>query len=207
MLDILVPTPIANAELVPDAIRELGKHTDFPFRLVVMVDGGLRKDFEALETFLHGIDHPWKLLHNNPSVGLNQTLRESLEECTSSKLVAIMAPEIRLMDAQWFGKMQMVFHRDPICGIADTWPNTKSTTLHPVRRAHNNPTSEGCRFAIVQTAFARKTPPYGDADPMTHWSRSCMGNGGSSWAIPGVRYTEAEHVKHEHGRVTVAQRG
>lgn len=204
MLDIIVPIPIANVELAPDAIDAIAKHTDIPFRIIAMVDGGIRKDFERLETYLAAFGHTWKLLHNNPEVGLNQTLRESLEESTT-KLTAIIAPEIRMMDPQWFGKMQVVFHRDPICGIADTWPNTKSATLHPVRRAHNNPTSEGCRFALVQTAFARKTPPYGDVDPVTFWSRFCMSNGGSCWAVPSVRYAELDHVKHETGRIVVTR--
>jgi hypothetical protein len=206
LLDIVVPCPISNVGLVPDCLTAIAKHTDIPFRVIVMVDGGLRKDFEELELHLASFEHPWKLLHNSPEVGLNQTLREGLEECIQ-KLTAVIAPEVRLMDSQWFGKMQVVFQRDPICGIADTWPNTKSATLHPIRRAQNNPTSEGCRFAMLQTAFAKKTPPYGSVDPMTFWSRSCMANGGSGWAVSGVRYTETEHSPHELGKVLVAKRG
>jgi hypothetical protein len=206
LLDIIVPIPICNVELAPDALTAIAQHTDVPFRVIVMVDGGVRKDFEQLEAFLAGFESSWKLMHNSPEVGLNQTLREALEECTQ-KLTAVIAPEVRLLDSQWFGKVQVVFHRDPICGIADTWPNTKSATLHPVRRAHNNPTSDGCRFAVLQTAFAKKTPPYGAVDPMTFWSRYCMAHGGSSWAVPSVRYTEAEHSLHELGRVTVGKRG
>jgi hypothetical protein len=206
LLDILVPVPICNVELAPDAIRAITRNTDVPCRVIVMIDGGVRKDFKELEEFLSESEQPWKLMHNHPAVGLNQTLREGLEEC-QTKLTAIMGPEVRLLDPQWFGKVQQVFHRDPICGIVDTWPNTKSSTLHPVRRAHNNPTSEGCRFAVVQTAFARKTPPYGSSDPMTFWSRSCMANGGSAWAASGVRYTEAEHSLHELCAPVAGKRG
>jgi hypothetical protein len=199
LLDIIVPVPISNVELAPDALTAIEKNTDVPFRVLVMVDGGVRKDFEALEGFLAGFNSSWRLLHNNPSVGLNQTLREGLEECTS-KLTAIIGPEVRLLDPQWFGKVQVVFHRDPICGVADTWPNTKSATLHPVRRAHNNPTSEGCRFAVVQTAFAKKTHPFGLVDPVNFWSRFCMSNGGSGWAVPSVRYALVDHYPHELGK-------
>lgn len=206
MLDIIIPAPISNVDLVPEAIESIGKHTDVPFRLIVMIDGGVRTDFGKLESYLASCNHAWKLMHNNPAVGLNQTLREGLEECTS-KLTAIIAPEVRLQDPQWFGKMQVVFNRDPICGIADTWPNTKSATLHPVRRVHSNPTAAGCRFAMVQTVFARKTQTFGAADPMAFWSRYCMSNGGSAWAVPGVRYTEVEHYAHELGKVVVGPRG
>jgi hypothetical protein len=204
LLDIIVPIPISNVELAPDAISAIAQNTDVPFRLIVMVDGGVRKDFEQLEMFLATFGQSWQLLHNNPAVGLNQTLREGLDECTQ-KLTAIIGPEVRLADPQWFGKVQVVFHRDPICGIVDTWPNTKSATLHPVKRAHNNPTSEGCRLVVVQTAFAKKTPPFGANDPMTYWSRFCMSNGGSCWAAPSVRYSEVEHSPHELSRVTVAR--
>lgn len=206
MLDIIVPVPISNVDLAPDAIAAIARHTDVPFRIIVMVDGGVRKDFEQLEHFMAGFEHSWKLMHNRPEVGLNQTLREGLEECVQ-KLTAIICPEVRLADPQWFSKVQVVFHRDPICGIVDTWPNTKSATLHPVKRAHNQPTSEGCRFVVVQTIFAKKTPPFGAVDPMTFWSRSCMANGGSAWAASSVRYTEVEHSPHTLGKVTVSKRG
>jgi hypothetical protein len=186
LLDIIVPVPISNVELAPDALTAIEKNTDVPFRVLVMVDGGVRKDFEALEGFLAGFNSSWRLLHNNPSVG--------------PKLTAIIGPEVRLLDPQWFGKVQVVFHRDPICGVADTWPNTKSATLHPVRRAHNNPTSEGCRFAVVQTAFAKKTHPFGLVDPVNFWSRFCMSNGGSGWAVPSVRYALVDHYPHELGK-------
>src|SRR5262245_53682776 len=99
--------------------------TDVPVRLIVMVDGGVRADFQKLEVYLAQCSADWKMLHNNPSVGLNQTIREGLEECRTRQ-TAIIAPEVRILDPKWFGKVQAVFHRDPICGIADTWPNTKS---------------------------------------------------------------------------------
>lgn len=206
LLDIICPIPISNVELAPDAIEAIAKNTDVPFRVIVMVDGGVRRDFEKLEHFLAGFEGTWKLMHNNPEVGLNQTLREAIEECTA-KWTAVICPEVRLSDPHWFGKVKQVFDRDPICGIADTWPNTKSTTLHPVKRAHNNPASEGCRFAVLQTAFAKKTPVFGSADPMTYWSKFCMANGGSAWAVSSVRYSEVEHTPHELGRVVVAKRG
>jgi hypothetical protein len=201
-----MPVPIRNVDLATDAITAIAKNTDIPFRLIAMVDGGVRGDFDKLELFMASLEHEWKLMHNHPAVGLNQTLREGLEECRT-KLTAIIAPEVRLLDPQWFGKVRSVFERDPICGIIDTWKDTKSTTLHPVRRAHNNPTSEGCRFVVVQTAFAKKTPTFGAVDPVTFWSKFCMGNGGSCWAVNGIRYTEIEHDEHELGMVLIAKRG
>jgi hypothetical protein len=194
-IDILIPVPVANRDLAIEAIESVAGNTDIPSRYVVILDGGVRGDYAELEAFLAGFGQPWKLLHNTQPVYLNQTLREGLEECTA-KMTAIVAPQVRLTDPKWFGKAQMIFQRDPVVGIVDTSPNTSSSTLHPVRRAHNNPASPGCGFAIVQTAFARKTPVYGLADPVHQWSRTVMSQGGSAWAAPGIRYHIVEHQEH-----------
>lgn len=203
MIDIIVPLPLSNAALAPDALESIAANTDIQHRLVVMLDGGIRSDYAMVERFLAGCDRPWKLMHNHPSVGLNQTLREALLEVTTPQ-VAIIGPEVRLLDPGWFGKVQQIFHRDPVVGVVDTTPNTKSATLYPIKRAHNRPADAGCRFAVLQTAFAKKTSPYGDVDPVQFWSRSVMGQGGSSWAAPGVRYIEVEHQEHELHRPHVA---
>lgn len=203
MIDIIVPLPMRNAALAPEALEHISANTDVAHRYIVMLDGGVRDDYLLVERFLAGFDRPWKLLANTPSVGLNQTLREGLVESTT-RMTAIIGPEVRLLDPGWFGKVQQIFHRDPVVGIVDTTPDTKSATLYPIKRAHNRPASPGCRFAVVQTAFAVKTPPYGSVDPIEHWSRSVMGQGGTSWAAPGVRYTVVEHDAHELSKVHVA---
>jgi hypothetical protein len=196
LLDIVMPVPIRNVLLVPDAIDAIEKNTDHPFQLIVMIDGGVRADFQPLETALAAYGKPWKLLHNNPAVGLNQSIREGLEECRE-KITAIIGPEVRLMDPSWFGKIKQVFDREPITGVIDTAPNTKSSTLYPVKRAQNRPPLPGCRFMVVQTNFAKKTPPYGEVDPAEFWSRMASSQGGAAWHAGGVRYTEVEHEDHE----------
>lgn len=196
LLDILLPAPIRNAILVPDALLSIVDNTNIPFRVVVVIDGGVRKDFESLETFLANFDHPWKLMHNNPAVGLNQTLREGLAEC-HEKITAIICPQVRLMDPGWFGKVQVIFQREPITGIVDTAPNTSSATLYPIRRAQNRPPLPGCRFMVVQTSFAQKTQPFGHVDPAEFWSRSASQQGGASWYTPGVKYAEVDCEQHE----------
>ena len=203
MLNVLVPVPVSNAGLAVEAIEAIAKHTDIPFSLVVILDGGMRDDYIELEAFLSGYAGKWKLLNNLTPVYLNQSIREGLEEC-DQKLTAIIQPQVRIDDPQWFGKAQVIFSRDPICGIVDTWPNTKSTTMHPVRRQHNRPADDGSFFAIVQTAFARKTVPFGVVDPFQFWSRSVMGNGGSSWAAPSIRYHVVEHKMHMTYRAPAA---
>lgn len=206
MLDIIMPVPIKNVALAPEAIEAIEISIDHPFRLIVMIDGGVRGDFAALEQALSGFGAPWQLLHNNPAVGLNQTIREGLAEC-SAKITAIIGPEVRIMDRQWFGKIQQIFHREPITAIVDTAPNTKSTTLHPVKRAHNRPPEPGCRFMVVQTAFALKTLPFGDVDPAAFWAKMASNQGGASWHAGGVRYMEVEHEDHQLKAATLGLRG
>lgn len=206
MLDIIMPVPIRNAALAPDAIDSIAKTTDRPFQLIVMIDGGVRSDFSELEAYLAGFDHQWKLLHNNPAVGLNQTIREGLAECRS-KITAIVGPEVRILDPQWITKVEQIFHREPITGIVDTAPNTKSATLYPVKRAHNRHPLPGCRFMVVQTAFAKKTPPFGDVDPAEFWSRMASSQAGAAWHAAGVRYTEVEHEEHELRATPLGARG
>jgi hypothetical protein len=196
LLDIVLPIPLRNAALAPDAITAIASNTDHPFNLILMIDGGVVGDYAELQRFLVGFDHPWKLLHNNPAVGLNQSIREGLENCRE-KITAIIGPEVRLMDPSWFTKIKQIFDREPITGVIDTAPNTRSATLYPVKRAQNRHPLPGCRFMIVQTAFAKKTPPYGDVDPAVFWSRMASSQGGASWHAGAVRYAEVEHEDHE----------
>ncbi len=195
MLDVLLPVPSKNLDLAPNAITSLIQHTDIPFRLLVIVDGGIAEDLAELRDHLGTIEQPWRLLHESPAVGLNAILREGLADCRE-RLTAIMSPETRLWDPQWFGKVKQVFDRDPICGIVDFEPDTKSTTQAPIRRPHNKHPNPGCRFMVVQTAYAQKTLPYGINDPAVFWAQTVHAQGGSAWHIPAVRYTEVVHTDH-----------
>lgn len=192
MLDIVMPIPIRNVALAPEAIQAIKDHSKREIRIILMVDGGVRGDFDPI---LLGIEGCW-IFHNNPSVGLNQSIREGMEEC-KSKFSVIIGPEVRIMDPEWIEKIEKIFHREPITGIIDTAPNTKSSTLYPVKRAHNRHPLPGCRFMAVQTAFAKKTPPYGDVDPAEFWSRMASSQGGAAWHLGGIRYIEVDHADHE----------
>lgn len=198
-----MPVPFRNLDLAPDAILALVKNTDVPFRLLVIVDGGAQADLEPLTNCLHGLGPAWRLLQEVPPAGLNGILREGLKDCRE-KLTAIVGPETRLLDPQWFGKVKQVFDRDPVTGIADFAPDTLSATSYPIKRANNKHPFPGCRFMVVQTAYAQKTQPYGDVDPAVFWSTMVHAQGGSSWHIPGIRYSEVQHEEHE---LTIRQLG
>lgn len=204
MLDVIIPVPFSNADLLSECLDRLEQHTDVPFSLTVIVDGGSRDSIEAVERRVNGMADPnWTLLHNSQPVYLNQSIREAFENC-SHPLIAMIGPEVWIDDALWFGKMQQIFHRDPTCGVVDTEPNTASSTMAPIRRQRHCLAQRGCRFVLLQGAFARKVLPFGDVDPVLFWSTEAMSGGGTSWSMPGVRYFEAEHKEHELWRAPLA---
>lgn len=205
MLNVLIPAPLANIGHIPDAMQSVVENTDFPLRFVVIVDGGIRKDLVRLESFLAEFGSQWRLLHNDPDVGLNRTIQDGIDVC-AQRMVLFMAPQVRLFDKNWFGKVKQIFDRDPACAVVDTSKDSKSATLHPMRREVSAPRDPGCSFAVLSSAFATAHPPMGDADPVQHWSRAAMKHGCSSWAAPGVRYTEVECHPHELWRAPLASR-
>lgn len=194
MLDIVIPCLHSNTHLLPECIDLLFKGTDVPFKVIVVVDGGTRADLAGLEKYLQGSDVDWQLLHNEKPLGLNKALIDGLRECRR-KLVAFVAPEVRLDDPKWVLKTKQVFEKDPICGIVDTEPNTKNSLSGPFKRRLHYPPM-GCRFALLQTAFAQKTSPVGAVDPCEFWSRQAMAGGGTSWSSLGVRYHLVECKRH-----------
>lgn len=207
MLDVVIPVPFSNADLLPECLDRLERFTDVPFSLTVILDGGTRDSIGVVERRLDAIEgDDWRLLHNGQPVYLNQSIREAFEGC-QHPLIALVCPEVWIDDAQWFGKMQQIHHRDPICGVVDTEPNTASSTIPPVRRQRHLPVQLGCRFALLQARFAKKVLPFGDADPVHFWSKEAMDGGGTSWSMPGVRYFVAEHEEHELWRAPLALDG
>ncbi len=199
MLDIIFPTPIENIELCSESLDRILQFTDVPFRVVAIVDGGTRSDLAPLEAYLNGVDYEWELLHNSKPEYLNSCLKSAAER-TRHKLVALVAPEVLIDDGKWFGKMQQVFLKDPICGIVDTLPNTLSATVHPIRRSIHKGPEAGCRFAMMSQHFICKVPPIGKVDPVQMWAGSAMRGGGTAWLATGVRYQKVEAKEHKAWR-------
>jgi len=203
MLDVLVPCPHQNLPLVPDCLDALRACTDVPFRVLVMVDGAVEEDLRPLQNYLNAFEPAWRLTNDLIAIGLNAQLNEGLDDCVQ-KITAIVSPETRLGDKNWVGKIKQVFDRDPICGIIDLLPGSKSRTSQPFKRPHNRHPDPGCRFAVVQTNYGRKTKLYGLVDPVVYWAKMVHGQGGSSWFVPGVNYEEVDHHDHELWRPKVA---
>lgn len=196
MHDVLIPVQASDIELLDECVEALVRDTDVPIRVVVILDGATPDEAAAVSDSFSEGDIPWQVLFNVQPVGLNQSIREALQDIHST-FFTLVSPAVRISDRQWFGKMQQIFSKDPICGIVDTMPETKSTTMHPIRRQHNRPAQGGCRFAMLQTRFAKLTQPIGKVDPVEHWSRSALSGGGTAWHMQAVNYSLIETQEHQ----------
>jgi len=194
--DLLIPAQASDIELISECVERIARDTDVPIRIVAILDGTTPDEAASVSDSFSAGDVPWQVLFNQHPVGLNQSIREALQDIHTA-LFTLISPAVRIDDRQWFGKMQQIFLKDPVCGIVDTLPDTMSTTMHPVRRQHNKPAQAGCRFAMVQTKFAKLVQPLGNVDPVEHWSRLALSGGGTAWHMQAVNYSMIATKEHQ----------
>jgi len=193
MLEVLIPTSVANIGLVPDCLESIEQHTGIPFRVWILIDGGLREDFVNIESYLAECDLDWTLLHEQPPIYLNRAIAE-LAERASYDFSAIVLPHVRLDDDQWVGKWRKVFTTDARAAIVDTSKDTRSSTLSPVRAPR--PPFERSPLTVMRTGFLRANPPSGDVDPTGFFFDRARATGGNTWFHPGIRYGCVSHKEH-----------
>lgn len=197
MLEVLIPTPIANAHLLPVCLEALHENTSVPFRVTVLIDGGLREDFADVESYLCESPIDWRLLHNQPPVYLNRSLEEMLEGLPSPKgHVVVLAPQVILDDEDWVRKWNHVFQVDRRAAMVTTAPLTTAATAPPVRRDRWSVPGSECRLMVLTIEFARAHPPKGEIDPAALWHSQAFHSGHSVWHQPGIRTSCAEHKEH-----------
>lgn len=198
MLEILIPTPVADVDLLPDCLSQLQLMTDFPFKVTIIIDGGRREDLLEVETDLAHSSMDWSLLHNEQPVYLNKLIAEAFQSGSHPlhPLTVLMGPHIRITDEKWASKMKIVFDKDHRAVMVDTWPNTNSSSLHPVKRVRHLPSMEPCRLAMLRTGFAHANPPSGNTDPVSFWHQKAFEAGFNVWAADGVSYGTVDHKEH-----------
>lgn len=200
MLDVLQPLPAKNIGLVKQSVERICECTDVPVRIVSVLDGGDTEQLNELHSVFHSLDVQWVLLHNESPHHLGGALKDAVT-VAEAPLIAIIPPEVMLDDERWFGKMQRVVSVDPLCGIIDADPNTKSTSLAPVKRPrHRYP--ESSKLALLTKRFAPNIAKIRDVDenPIRTLSSIAMDVGLTSWSAPGVRYHVATHEEHKKWR-------
>lgn len=203
MLEVVIPIPVANSSLLPDCLASIEQHTNFPYSIIAIVDGGLREDFQDAERALIEQPQNWRLLHNRDPVYLNRSIVEAVD-CVSDPMIALVAPQVRVADDDWFGKMKMVMDRDPRCVMVDTAPGARSSTMTPTRRLYGKPSLGGCRFALLRSSFAKSVPVVGNVDPVQYWHTQAHGMGNTVWHHASVRYQQVDHKEHRLWRAPSA---
>lgn len=195
MIDILIPSPTKNIGLISTCIAHLLPTIDLPFKLIVVVDGGVRSDVVDLERLLFNAEHDWGLVQTPSVVGLNRCISAGLEK-SANKWIAYVAPWVRMNDPKWLMKMRLVLDRDSAGCMIDTAPDTKSSTAQPVVRKQNRFPLPGCGLAMLKGKFARAHQPTGDVDPVACWAKEAQDRGGRTWHSSGVNYSIVEHEEH-----------
>lgn len=200
MLDILMPIsvkdlPLAVSEIQnPDgivyagAIPSLVRDTDVPFRIYAVVDGGTSEDVAVLRRYMPTLQD-WALDQNTAVVGISDTLSRMLI-AARNQFVAVVPPYIWVDDPKWFGKMQVVFTKDPhTMMVGADVPNTISSTMPPQKLDHKtHPVSPFFLSSLNAVRNALGADPLRGEDYWREYSRRALELGGTRWVASGVRY-------------------
>ncbi len=203
MLDILMPVSVKDLPLVvqeiqnPDGVVYEGSlprlvtDTDVPCRFSVVVDGGTREDIALLQRYMPTLSD-WSLNQNNSVQGISRTTSAMLS-FARNQFVAVIPPHIWMDDVKWFGKMQVVFTKDPHCMMVMTdVPNTTFSAAPPFKLDHKtHPVSPMFLTSLNAARNVLGISPIDEADYWREYSQRALQLGGTRWVASGVRYQDA----------------
>lgn len=197
MLNILMPTQVSSQKLAAKSLYMAAVHANVPFKVIVVADGGQRKDYAELDEDLASSPYEWQMIHSERQTGFNRCIQAGAEFCRNP-FVVVMRPNVSILDPKWLQKMMMVMTRDHNCMIVDAVESaTKSTTVPPVKRTRKNLPSENCELAMLRTSYARKELILNDSPYFTEMARRSIHGGGTAWAAPGILYTVEPAKEHK----------
>ena len=193
MIDIVLPIPAANADLVRGFVDSLLDSTEATFRVIAILDGGTQKEVGEVQVGLSEVDHV--LMHNTIPAYLNVCVGDARKEIRQ-QFVVIARPEVRLRDKKWVAKIMRIFQVDPMACVIDTLPNTTNSSIAPVKRQLHRAPEDGVRFAAVSGRFFKATLLGNTTDPITHLAGVALRTGCNVWHHGGVNYNLTEHKEH-----------
>lgn len=184
---------------IPNVVRDV----DVPFRIHVVVDGGTREDVALLQRYMPTLGQ-WSLEQNEGVHGIPRTLSAMLS-FAQNPWIAVVPPSTWLDDPKWFGKMQVVFTKDPHCMmVAADVPNTLSSTMPPVKLDHKtHPVSPFFLSTANAVRNVLGVSPLTEAEYWREFSQRALGLGGTRWVASAVRYGDA-HASQETGALESA---
>lgn len=165
--------------------------TDVPLRVSVVVDGGTQEDVALLRRYMPTLSD-WSLNQNNSVQGIPRTLTAMLS-FARNQFVAVFPPNIWMDDVKWFGKMQVVFTKDPHCMmVSGDTPNTTFSSAPPLKLDHKtHPVSPMFLTSLNAARNVLGISPLDEVDYWREYSQRALKLGGTRWVASGVRYQDA----------------
>lgn len=90
-------------------------------KIVLSLEGGKHKDFEAAEAYLDSQNLPWQIVHSDVVTTYREALIRGIEQC-SSPMVAVIPSWIEITDPLWVQRMTWAFSKDAACLLCGTGP-------------------------------------------------------------------------------------
>lgn len=166
-------------------------------KVILSLEDGQHRDFEAAEAYLSGQNLPWQILHNDEGVdGYYTALMRALEKC-SSALVAIVPPWCEVTDNLWVQRMTWCLSNDPRSLLVTTGEKQgPARDLAPFicvpRKWPGGEIILGRRAEL--TDILRLLDP---ADFYANLAKAVDRSGWRLWCHPGIRFNHHPHSQHE----------
>lgn len=183
MLDVVMGCGSHELGHAIATLTSLEEKTDVPWRPIVCADGATRNDLGRIDSYLRAIPNS-VLLRNVGSCYGSETLRRALVRATA-KYVAVISPSVVVDDPRWFGKMQMPFEKDGLCGmvIHDTTLAQPQAGPYPVKR------TESFSSRTISLLSRRHMESWDFGEPVTEpmLASRFFKQGSSVWFVPNIR--------------------
>jgi hypothetical protein len=88
-------------------------------KVILSLEGGRHRDFEAAEHYLQGQNLEWQIIFNTDVTSYKQALLRALEQC-KSPLVAIVPPWCEIKDPLWVQRMRWPMEKDQLTLLCTT---------------------------------------------------------------------------------------
>lgn len=213
MLDVVMAAHLPNYErLAHRALNPVAASTESSVRgtlqaavdlvplagkVVLSLEDGKHKDFEAAEAYLSSQNLPWQILHSDEVEGYYSAVMRGLEHCTSA-LVAIIPPWCEIIDPLWVQRMTWTLGNDQRSLLCTTWREqgpAKDLAPH-ICKPRVWPDGEIIVARRAELTDIMRLLQKTD-DFYSELALAISRNGWRIWAHGGIRFNRHDHVDHE----------
>lgn len=194
MLDICIPVYSHNLQVTLLCLEGIETNTNFPYRLIVCVDGGSRDDLHRLELKLREMKSERhmcqgvNLLRNSKTLYEAETMARCLDE-VRREYVAVIPGVMMVDESEWFDKLWRPFQQDSICMLTSNQPEILATSVQPFKMPKKDVISQTA-IILSKRRFLQSTGWRFDGVDLFLGQRfvdEIHKNGGRCWAVPGIR--------------------